>query len=64
MDEQAAIQGELAERRKQCEVWAKAYHRASQNTLAWNSRLVVIAIAAAALQRALVGLLLKKNLRS
>src|SRR5215204_6411461 len=57
MDEHTvAIQRELAEWREQCEVWAKAYHRASQTTLTQNSRLVVLAILTAAITTALSGI--------
>jgi hypothetical protein len=55
MDEQATIKDALVKRREECEVWSKAYHRAAQSTLAWNSRLVVIAIAAAAITTGISG---------
>src|SRR5215204_5963049 len=62
MDEQASIKGELDKWREQCEVWSKAFHRAAQSTLAWNSRLVVIAIAAAAIATGISGVASQEEL--
>jgi len=62
MADQPTIQGKLAEWRQYCSDWANAYHRAAQGALAWNSRLVVIAICAAAVITGISGFATQQEL--
>ncbi len=62
MDDQEPIQNKLAEWRQYCSGWANAYHRAAQSALASNSRLVVLAIFAAAVTTGLSGFATQQEL--